>query len=187
MFYPTIAIDPGSASSAAVALIRGAGQLRVWWGFKKTADIAHAIKEAFDSSSLPGHPIRLVIERVHAMPGQGVTSMFTFGRGTGVGFGALFAHRPDCPVYEVTPQTWQKYYGRENFDSTEVVPTIFLPDLLPQCRQPRGKLNHNACDAALIAYWAADQPEANLKVSEHWSAGLSQPRSSTAARRGTSS
>lgn len=46
------------------------------------------------------------IEQVHAMPGQGVTSMFTFGTNYGMWLGALEALH--IPYILCTPQRWQK-------------------------------------------------------------------------------
>jgi crossover junction endodeoxyribonuclease RuvC len=45
------------------------------------------------------------VERVGAMPGQGVTSMFSFGRSFGVALGVLAAFR--VPVTLVQPQRWK--------------------------------------------------------------------------------
>ena len=50
-------------------------------------------------------PEVVVIEDVHAMPGQGVTSMFTFGMGFGVVLGVCAAL--DLRVERVTPQRWK--------------------------------------------------------------------------------
>lgn len=47
-----------------------------------------------------------VLERVGAMPKQGVSSMFAFGRSVGMVEGALAALA--IPVHYVTPQTWLK-------------------------------------------------------------------------------
>lgn len=49
---------------------------------------------------------KVVIERVHAMPSQGVTSVFSFGMGYGVVLGILAANT--LPVEMVTPQSWKK-------------------------------------------------------------------------------
>ena len=49
------------------------------------------------------------IERVHAMPGQGVTSMFNFGMNYGFLRGCLIANK--IPFIEVRPQQWQKALG----------------------------------------------------------------------------
>jgi crossover junction endodeoxyribonuclease RuvC len=51
-------------------------------------------------------PIMVVVEKVHAMPSQGVTSTFTFGKGYGMILGALAACR--LPHMLVTPQAWKK-------------------------------------------------------------------------------
>lgn len=51
----------------------------------------------------------VVIEQVHAMPGQGVSSMFNFGRHTGAVEG--WALEWKCPVYWVTPAKWKKHFG----------------------------------------------------------------------------
>lgn len=46
------------------------------------------------------------IEKVGAMPGQGVTSMFGFGKGFGLWLGILAALQ--IPYTLVTPQAWKK-------------------------------------------------------------------------------
>lgn len=50
-----------------------------------------------------------IIEKVHAAPGQGVVSMFTFGKNYGFWLGVLTA--AGIPFEEVTPQTWQAGMG----------------------------------------------------------------------------
>jgi len=47
-----------------------------------------------------------IIEKVHAMPGQGVTSMFSFGMTTGMLHGMLAAL--GIPRFLVSPQAWKK-------------------------------------------------------------------------------
>ena len=46
------------------------------------------------------------IERVGAMPRQGVVSMFTFGRVYGEAWAGLLASQ--CRTFAVTPSTWQR-------------------------------------------------------------------------------
>lgn len=48
----------------------------------------------------------VLVEDVHAMPGQGVTSMFSMGYGVGVIHGLLTAL--NLPFELVTPQRWKK-------------------------------------------------------------------------------
>jgi crossover junction endodeoxyribonuclease RuvC len=52
---------------------------------------------------------RAVIELVHSFPGQGVTSMFTFGHACGTIMGVLSAL--EIPVSVITPQEWKKRAG----------------------------------------------------------------------------
>ena len=53
--------------------------------------------------------IRVVIEQVSAMPGQGVTSMFNFGQSFGILKGICSAMQ--LPMYFVRPAKWKKYFG----------------------------------------------------------------------------
>jgi crossover junction endodeoxyribonuclease RuvC len=46
------------------------------------------------------------LERLNAMPGQGVTSMFSMGQSLGVVLGILAAL--DIPTTTIPPRTWQK-------------------------------------------------------------------------------
>lgn len=46
-----------------------------------------------------------IIEEVHAMPNQGVTSMFNFGMTYGIIQGIIAANL--CPIHYVRPQTWK--------------------------------------------------------------------------------
>ena len=85
-------------------------------------------------------PDVVVMEKVHAMPGQGVTSMFTFGQGYGAIMGIVAALRLRLEL--VTPQAWKKLilagslkdkdaataYVRRAFPSIDFV--------LPRCRTP---------------------------------------------------
>ena len=56
--------------------------------------------------------IRVVIEQVSAMPGQGVTSMFNFGQSFGTLKGICSAMQ--LPMYFVRPAKWKKYFGLIN-------------------------------------------------------------------------
>ncbi len=64
------------------------------------------INRILDLSHREGHKVIAFIEKVHAMPGQGVTSMFNFGMGYGMLRMALTAN--SIPYQLVTPQAWKK-------------------------------------------------------------------------------
>ena len=53
--------------------------------------------------------IKVYVELVSSMPGNGVASMFSFGHSAGVIQGVLGAFK--IPVIMVTPQTWKKRAG----------------------------------------------------------------------------
>lgn len=50
-----------------------------------------------------------IVEQVHSMPGQGVSSVFSFGEAAGVIRGVLAALQ--IPTQYVTPQKWKKAAG----------------------------------------------------------------------------
>ena len=53
-----------------------------------------------------GKPDYAYLERLNAMPGQGVSSMFSMGQSLGVVLGILAAL--DIPTTTIPPRTWQK-------------------------------------------------------------------------------
>ena len=56
--------------------------------------------------------IKIIIEQVSAMPGQGVTSMFNFGQSFGILKGICSAMQ--LPMYFVRPAKWKKYFNLIN-------------------------------------------------------------------------
>ena len=56
--------------------------------------------------------IKVIIEQVSAMPGQGVTSMFNFGQSYGMLKGICSAMQ--LPMYFVRPAKWKKYFNLIN-------------------------------------------------------------------------
>ena len=94
-------------------------------------------------------PSRAVIEFVHAMPRQGVSSTFAFGRSFGTAIGVLEAMM--LPVFYVSPQRWKRYYG---LDSDGEKSRRSALDLFPQSAALFArKKDHHRAEAALIARW----------------------------------
>jgi Holliday junction resolvasome RuvABC endonuclease subunit len=91
-----------------------------------------------------------VIEHVHAMPKQGVSSTFKFGVGYGGLRMALIA--ASIPFEEVTPRTWQKALGVVVRKKTETK-TQFKNRLKAKAQQlfPRESITLKTADALLIA------------------------------------
>lgn len=62
-----------------------------------------------DCIGFPRMRVRAVIEQVGAMPGNGSSSMFTFGHSAGIVEGVL--NGMEIPYQMVTPQAWKKSAG----------------------------------------------------------------------------
>lgn len=91
------------------------------------------------------------VERVNAMPGQGVSSVFSFGRSVGIVEGILAAY--DIPITMVTPQAWQKGVGqRAGKDGSRERAMQLFP---AQADLFKLKKDDGRSDAALIAYYGA--------------------------------
>ncbi len=92
--------------------------------------------------------IKVVIEQVSAMPGQGVTSMFNFGQSFGVLKGICSAMQ--LPMYFVRPAKWKKYFSLINSekDASRTKAIEIFPYISPQLSR---KKDSNKADAILIA------------------------------------
>lgn len=102
-----------------------------------------------------------VIEKVHAMPGQGVTSMFTFGQSFGFLRGLLTA--VEVPFEEVHPRSWQKALGIPKRDKNESK-TQFKNRLKTRAQQlyPKEKVTLKTADALLLATYCQRKHEGKL-------------------------
>ena len=92
--------------------------------------------------------IKVVIEQVSAMPGQGVTSMFNFGQTFGAIKGVCAALK--LPIYFVRPSKWKKHFELINSskDSSRTKVIEMYPTLSDQLAK---KKDVNKSDAILIA------------------------------------
>ena len=92
--------------------------------------------------------IRVVIEHVSAMPGQGVTSMFNFGQSFGILKGICTAMQ--LPMYFVRPAKWKKYFNLLNSekDASRTRAIEIFPSFSSQLSR---KKDSNKADAILIA------------------------------------
>lgn len=92
---------------------------------------------------------RAVLERVGPMKGQGVSSMYQFGRGVGTIEGVLAALQ--IPVDYVTPQTWQKAVNmRAGKDGARARAAEIFPAYAHLFARAK---DDGRADAALIAWW----------------------------------
>ena len=92
--------------------------------------------------------VRVIIEQVSAMPGQGVTSMFNFGQSFGILKGICSAMQ--LSMYFVRPAKWKKYFNLINSkkDASRTRAIEIFPYFSPQLAK---KKDSNKADAILIA------------------------------------
>ncbi len=92
--------------------------------------------------------VKVVIEQVSAMPGQGVTSMFNFGQSFGVLKGICSAMQ--LPLYFVRPAKWKKYFNLINSekDASRTKAIEVFPYISQQLSK---KKDANKADAILIS------------------------------------
>ena len=92
--------------------------------------------------------IKVVIEQVSAMPGQGVTSMFNFGQSFGILKGICSAMQ--LPIYFVRPAKWKKYFNLINSekDASRTRAIEIFPYFSTNLSK---KKDSNKADAILIA------------------------------------
>ena len=92
--------------------------------------------------------IKVIIEQVSAMPGQGVTSMFNFGQSFGILKGICSAMQ--LPMYFVRPAKWKKYFNLINSekDASRTKAIEIFPYFSVHLSK---KKDSNKADAILIA------------------------------------
>lgn len=107
MYDYIIGIDPGV--NGGIATIKGT-ELRL---VKRCPHVKIKTKTDYDVQGMAdiikpysGLNACIHLELVHSFPGQGVTSMFNFGKGYGMWLMAAAAY--GMPIFLVTPQQWKK-------------------------------------------------------------------------------
>jgi crossover junction endodeoxyribonuclease RuvC len=131
-----IGVDPGESGSIACIFESG---VATWVRLNETAhDVSEWIRDLVTECHC-----RAVIERVNAMPKQGVSSSFKFGMSYGFLTGLLVAHQ--VPFVLATPQRWQaemacRTKGNKNVSKSAA-----------QRLWPTLKITHANADALLIA------------------------------------
>ena len=138
-----VLLDEPKFEDAPTLLIKGSKT-------RRTFNIGVMAEIIDEISMLAGSGGLLVgLEAVHAMPGQGVTSMFSMGYGMGLWEGILTTLR--VPYEKIPPQRWKKAMmdgqGKEKDASRQVAMRLF-PSTIPQLSRKR---DHNRADALLMA------------------------------------
>ena len=110
------------------------------------SQIYNELKKIINNSE--NHDVRVIIEQVSAMPGQGVTSMFNFGQSFGILKGICSAMQ--LPMYFVRPAKWKKYFNLLNSekDASRTKAIEIFPYFSTHLSK---KKDSNKADAILIA------------------------------------
>jgi len=148
----TLGIDPGAGG--ALALLEGDRLLHA-------ADMPTMMLKG-RARVMPGgvvdlivdwKPDQIALEDVAAMPGQGVTSMFSFGRSVGILEGVIAAL--GYPLVMVRPATWKRAAGvPADKDAARLMATRLWPD---QAALFTRKRDDGRAEAALLARWLVMQ------------------------------
>ena len=116
---------------------------------KKQVNGSQIVNEILEKiKELDKREIKVVIEQVSAMPGQGVTSMFNFGQSFGILKGICSSMQ--LPMYFVRPAKWKKYFNLINSekDASRTRAIEIFPYFSNQLSR---KKDSNKADAILIA------------------------------------
>jgi len=151
-----IGIDPGISGAIAIFedgrldTIHDMPTLKIASGKTMKSHIsAIGLTRILETSTLVHGSVHIVIEKVGAMPGQGVTSMFNFGRSAGIIEGVVAALQR--PYTYVTPATWTKAVGRAaGKDASRMRAMELFPSKADLFKRAK---DDGRADAALIAYW----------------------------------
>lgn len=136
----SIGIDPGK--SGGIAVIDGEEKNTYPYSDEKLISIAISTKNSV-----------ACVEKVGAMPGQGVVSMFSFGKSAGFIEGVLQAL--GIPYQLIPPQKWKKEFSlnSEKGKSIEVCKKLF-PGINLLATQRCRKEHDGMAEALLIAEYA---------------------------------
>jgi crossover junction endodeoxyribonuclease RuvC len=147
-----VGVDPGK--TGAVALLDSTGQLvtvadmPVIWKIVSPALLAEIVHNWIDPFTDPPYGTA-VIEDVHAMPKQGVSSVFSFGRALGVTEGVLAAE--GFAITYVSPAKWKRTLGlSSDKGASRRRATELWPDMAGSFKRVK---DDGRAEAALIAYW----------------------------------
>jgi crossover junction endodeoxyribonuclease RuvC len=146
-----VGIDPGATGAISVITDAGLTVYRFKMTEKFTKDV-HIVRGFLESLFfLDDKDMIVYLEKVHSMPGQGVTSVFTFGQMVGIIQGML--KQAGLKYKEVTPQDWQR----------KLAPELASKDKALRKREyqykaqklfPNNTITLDAADSVLIAYYA---------------------------------
>lgn len=151
-----IGIDPGKNGGIAVINDKFPKPVNITVYKYSDDDLIDVIDVCTKGSSIAVHrdeEIKCVLEKVNAMPGQGVVSMFNFGQNFGFIQGVLKAY--EIPFELVPPQKWKKEFSvtSDKNTSIEVAKRLF-PGVNLKATDRCKKDHDGMAEALLMAEYA---------------------------------
>jgi crossover junction endodeoxyribonuclease RuvC len=147
--YLFIGIDPGQ--SGAFAMINENLDIVCIHDWSMEANVAAILRKINAEAIGKGRIINAALEYAHAMPKQGVSSMFKFGANYGIWQGILATLQ--IPYLIVTPQKWQKGVIKKAETKEPAISAAGRLFPTAELYGPRGGKKDGRADALLIAYW----------------------------------
>lgn len=153
-----IGVDPGATGAIALLfsptdlVVFDTPTVEVTRGKRDVRQVDPGMLAALIRESLPT-PAHAFVEKVGAMPNQGVSSMFAFGRAAGIVEGVLAGL--NVPATHVQPQAWIKacaVVGGK--DGSRARASQLFPRHASLFRRVS---DHGRADAALIAYYGTQK------------------------------
>lgn len=155
----SIGIDPGG-SSGGIAIIKvfddGKEEVHLQ-AFNKLTEqelmqwIKFLIVPSIRKGEVSQSNIHCVIEKVHSMPAQGISSAFSFGENYGLIRGIIMSMYISFDF--VTPQSWMKAFGMKKNKTESQTEWKKRLRQLAQSKYPNEKVTANTADALLIAHF----------------------------------
>jgi crossover junction endodeoxyribonuclease RuvC len=152
MFY--LGVDPGM--NGAIAILEDEKIVQIFDMPTTEVKVGNSLKKRVNPQELVSElalfkdqDIKGIVEQVNAMPSQGVTSMFSFGRSLGVIEGVLAG----CliPYSHVTPAVWKKALGvNSSKDGTREMAMRIWPSKTDLFKR---KKDDGRAEAALLALY----------------------------------
>jgi len=144
-----LAVDPGVSGAVAFYFPSrpepiGAEDIPVAGGEIDAATVAKRIRQM--------GPTVAIVEKVGAMPKQGVSSTFKFGRAYGTALGVIQAL--GVPLHLVSASTWKRHF---RLDSDKDKSRALALRLWPGSVHFSRKKDHGRAEAALLARYAAEK------------------------------
>lgn len=133
-----IGVDPGKSGAFAIIWPDGKAYAYPW----ADDDFVEAMREVGENVCVA------CVERVGARPGQGVTSMFSFGKSAGFIEGVLSAY--GIPFELVQPQKWKKEFSITSDKNSSIAVCKRLFPKASLLRTERCKTEHDGMAEALL-------------------------------------